>query len=117
MMERTLPKDSRRIIATTATLRYDRINNNVGVHFSHRMPRTPDGLNHQRRLAVVFDVDTMEITGAGHYQTGSHSLQNSMITDPAGGFIGLELDDGCLRGLQAIKLDTHNTDYLKHVLF
>lgn len=110
---RELPSDAMLLndfTENTAALRYDPINNNIGVYFSHRMFRSSDGLNHQRGLGFVFDVDRMEITGAGHYQTGSHSFQNSMIAAPTGGFIGLELDDGSPRGLQVIKMDAHNKD-------
>ncbi|MEY3220334.1 MAG: hypothetical protein RIT27_1691 [Pseudomonadota bacterium] len=80
-------------------------NNTLGLILGRQMHKTPDGLNHQGAIAVVFDTNTLE-TIKNHGQTSGHSLEGSVLTTNSNGqFLGIDVGDNYPRGVHLHEFD------------
>jgi hypothetical protein len=65
---------------------------------SRTMHKSPDGLNHQGGIAVIFDAENLHmLKNLG--QTSGHSFDNLLTVNRSGEFIDLDLGDNYPRGI------------------
>ena len=83
-----------------ASLTY--LNGQLGMIMGRTMLQTPDGLNHQGGVAVVFDASSLGVvTNWG--QTSGHSWDNVLLTNNSGQFLGFDQGDNFPRGINLHK--------------
>jgi len=70
----------------------------LALMLSRTMHKSPDGLNHQGGIAVVFDPENLQLL-KNLGQTSGHSFDNILTINRAGEFIGLDLGDNYPRGV------------------
>lgn len=80
----------------------------VGLTIGRTMHRSPDGLNHQGGIAVVFDADTLKVV-INHGQTSGHSFENVLVAD-GGVFHSIDLGDNYPRGVNLHRFDATTID-------
>jgi len=83
-------------------------NGRLGLTIGRTMHRSPDGLNHQGGIAVVFDAATLKVV-INHGQTSGHSFEN-VLTARGGAFHAIDLGDNYPRGVHLHRFDDTRRD-------
>src|SRR5262249_39910848 len=85
-----------------ASLKY--LNGKIALMLGRIMTQTPDGLNHQGGIAVVFDAATLGVD-ANWGQTSGHSFDNVLTSNTNGQFVAIDLGDNYPRGINLHKFN------------